>query len=58
MRRIKQISFDVIVNENVDGYDLAEEIADFLSKNGYDVLGSSFQEDMTDLYKDVYGYIL
>lgn len=52
MKRVKQISFDVLVNENIDGCDLAEEIADFLEANGYRVLGAGFQEDMTETYKE------
>ena len=52
MKKVKQISFDVLVNENVDGCDLAEEIADFLEANGYMVLGAGFQEDMTETYKE------
>lgn len=50
MKRVKQISFDVLVNENIDGCDLAEEIADFLEANGYRVLGAGFQDDMTEEY--------
>ena len=52
MKRVKQISFDVLVNENIDGCDLAEEIADFLEANGYIVLGAGFQYDMTELYEE------
>lgn len=55
MKRVKQISFDILVNENVDGCDFAEEVADFLEENGYKVLGAGFQEDMTDVYKNEYG---
>lgn len=50
MKRVKQISFDVLVNENIDGCDIAEEIADFLEVNGYRVLGADFQDDMTEEY--------
>lgn len=55
MKRVKQISLDVLVDGNIDGCKLAEEIADFLEVNKYDVLVSEFQEDMTDIYKK-YGY--
>lgn len=56
MKRVKQISFDILVDENVDGCDFAEEVADFLEANGYKVLGAGFQEDMTDVYENEYGY--
>lgn len=56
MKRVKQISLDILVDENVDGCELAEMIADFLEKNRYTILGAGFQEDMTDVYKNEYGY--
>lgn len=56
MKRVKQISFDILVDENIDGVDFAEEVADFLNANGYKVLGAGFQEDMTEVYKNEYGY--
>lgn len=56
MKKVKQISFDILVDENVDGCDFAEEVADFLEAHGYKVLGAGFQEDMTDVYKNEYGY--
>ena len=55
MKKVKQISFDILVDENVDGCDFAEDVADFLEANGYVVLGAGFQEDMTEVYKE-YGY--
>lgn len=56
MKKVKQISLDILVDENVDGCDFAEEVADFLEANGYTVLGAGFQEDMTDIYENEYGY--
>lgn len=56
MKKVKQISFDILVDENVDGFDLAECVADFLEANGYRILGAGFQEDLTAIYKDEYGY--
>ena len=50
--RVKQISIDVIVDESVDGIILAKEIADCLEKNGYNVSGADFSEDLTEEYKD------
>lgn len=58
MKRVKQINLDIVVDESADGYNFAEEVADFLSQNGFDVLGADFQEDMTDVYKNEYGYDL
>lgn len=55
MKRVKQIVFDIIVDENIDGYKLADEIADFLEDNDYNVLGAGFQEDVTYAYEE-YGY--
>ena len=54
MRKVKQISFDILVDENVDGCDFAEKVADFLEENGYRVLGAGFQDDMTDYYEEHY----
>lgn len=50
MKRVKQISLNIVVYNDVDGCELAEEIADFLEENGYGVIGAEFQEDMTDKY--------
>ena len=54
MKRVKQISFDILVNENIDGCNLAEEIADFLETYGYTIIGAGFQEDMTEYYEEHY----
>lgn len=56
MKKVKQISFDILVDESVDGMNLADEVADFLEANDYRVLGAGFQEDMTEIYKNEYGY--
>lgn len=56
MKRVKQISFDIIVDDDVDGMNLADEVADFLEANGYRILGAGFQEDLTEVYKVEYGY--
>lgn len=52
MKRIKQISLDIAVDETVDGVELAEEIANCLEENGYYIAGSAFTEDLTKEYKD------
>ena len=51
MKRVKQISFDILVDEGVDGMNLADEVSDFLETNGYRILGAGFQEDMTEFYE-------
>ena len=58
MKRVKQISVDIMVDGNVDGCELAEKIAKDLENEGHIVLGSAFQEDMTELYKRDYPELL
>ena len=54
MKRVKQISVDILVDENVDGCKLAEQIAKDLENEGHIILGSAFQEDITEAYKKDY----
>lgn len=54
MKNVKQISLDILVDKNEDGCNLADAVADFLGANGYMVLGASFQDDLTDIYKENY----
>ena len=56
MKRVKQISLDILVDDETDGCDLAEAISYCLAENGYNVLGAAFQEDMTEVYKNEYGH--
>ena len=56
MKEVKQIGLDILVDENINGSNLAEEVAHFLEENGYTVLGAMFHEDLTDVYRDEYGY--
>lgn len=51
MKKVKQISFDILVGEDVDGMNLADEVSDFLEANGYRILGAGFQEDVTEFYE-------
>ena len=39
MKRVKQISFDILVDEGIDGMNLADEVSDFLEANGYRIFG-------------------
>ena len=54
MKRVKQISVDIMVDGKVYGCELAEQIAKDLENEGQMVLGSAFQEDMTEEYKLYY----
>lgn len=54
MKRVKQISIDILVDDDKDGCVLAEQIARDLENEGNIVLGSSFQDDLTELYKRDY----
>ena len=58
MKRVKQISVDIMVDGNIDGCELAERIAKDLEAEGNIVLGSSFQDDLTELYKRDYPELL
>ncbi len=58
MKRVKQIYIDILVDEDKDGCVLAEEIARDLENEGNVILGSSFQEDLTEVYKRDYPDLL
>ncbi len=53
-KRVIQISFDMIVGEEVDGMEMADYVADELNRIGFRVVGACFQEDMTELYEEQY----
>ena len=56
--KVKQISLDIVVGDLCDGCDLAEEIANELTRRAYTVVGAGFQEDMTEFYKENYPELL
>ena len=58
MKKVKQISVDILVDENTDGCVLAEQIAKDLESEGNIVLGSIFMDDLTELYKRDYPELL
>ena len=58
MKRVKQISLDILVHPNIDGDRLSEEVAEALESLGYTVLGAGFQEDMTEVYEEDYPDLL
>lgn len=57
IKKVKQISLDVLIDKDIDGYELAEEIAKFLELNDYVILGADCQEDLTEIYKEQYKLI-
>ena len=52
MKRVKQVSLDVLAGPYIDGEELAEHIADELERRGFRILGAGFQDDLTDEYKE------
>ena len=54
MKKVKQISVDILVDEHTDGCVLAEQIARDLESEGNIVLGSTFMDDLTEIYKRDY----
>jgi hypothetical protein len=58
MKRVKQISLDILVGPNTDGEELAETVANELERRGFRVVGAGFQDDMTDVYEESYPKLL
>ena len=52
MKRVKQVSLDIVVGPDADGEELAQEIRAELERRGFTVLGAGFQCDLTDEYKE------
>ena len=57
MKRVVQISIDIMVDDTVNGDSLAEEIAVVLENRQFDVLGACFSADLTEEYREC-GYDL
>ena len=53
-KRVIQISLDIVVSRECNGVELADRIAIELGRQEYDVIGTSFQADMTEYYKKCY----
>ena len=53
-KRVLQISLDIVVGNECDGTELAEEVAEELEMRGFTVLGAGFQDDLTECYEDNY----
>ena len=58
MKRVKQISLDILVGPECDGEDLAQVVKKELEKRGFTILGAGFQFDMTDVYNELYTHLL
>lgn len=54
MARVIQISLDIVVGNECDGFDLADNVANELNRRGFKVVGAGFQEDMTEYYQENY----
>lgn len=52
MKRVKQISIDILVDDAVDGVDLADDVAMALEEVGFNIAGYGFNEDLTEDYMD------
>lgn len=49
--KVLQISLDIIVGENADGNELANDVRAELERRGLSVVGSDFQRDVTKYYE-------
>ena len=58
MKKVKQISLDILVDEDVDGNILSEKVEKELEAYGYTILGSMYQDDFTEIYERVYPDLL
>lgn len=54
MKRILQISLDIVIEDTADG-DIANSIADLIEERNVPVLGAFFTGDFTDIYKERFG---
>lgn len=63
MKRVKQISLDILVDEQIDGEYLAEYVMEQLNGNrkellNGEILGSSFRDDISEEYRKSYPELL
>lgn len=56
--RVVQISLDIVVGCECDGFELADDVRNELNRRGFTILGAGFQEDMTELYEEHYPDLL
>ena len=57
-KRVIQISLDIFVDFECDGFVLAEDASKELERHGFEVIGAGFQDDMTECYKEQYPELL
>lgn len=50
MKRVKQISVDILVDDTEDGMFLADDVAMALEDAGFSIAGYGFNEDLTEDY--------
>lgn len=55
-KRVLQVSLDILIDESIDGEDLAKAIRTELEEHGLGltVLGAGYQYDLTEEYKKCY----
>ena len=58
MKRVKQISLDIVVGPDADGDALSQEVQIELERRGFTILGAAFQDDLTDVYSEHYPKLL
>ena len=58
MKRVKRISMDILVEDTVDGVDLADKIADAMEEMQFIVLGCCFDDDLTKDYEEHFSELL
>ena len=58
MKRVIQISLDIIVDCECDGEEYAEDITNELEGNGFVVISAGFHGDVTESYKEHYANLL
>ena len=52
MKRVKQISIDILVDDTYDGVYLADDVAMALEDDGFAIVAYGFNEDLTEDYME------
>lgn len=58
MSKVKQITLDVVTDDNVDGYELSNMVEKILKQQGINVVGNDFTADLTETYDKFYPDLL
>ena len=56
-KRVLQISMDIVVDSNIDGLELSNEILDIILNKAYPVVGIDYTGDMTEHYMKDSGFV-